>query len=273
MSWMWSSPPPEDETSGPSSDPYAPPTFDTSYSAATPSAENDDSQFGSAFVDDTDITPSETDTASSPDPFLPSSSSSSSPVPDFLGSSTGASSEQAPAIDFSTLGRINPNVISANPALQQPSVDYVFAEDYKDMRKKSPAEQLTFLTGSSYLSGIIAGTSMGLAQAIPESAGKPTRLRVNAVLNAVSKRSTSLGNSFGVLALAFSLSESALYNYTHDETLTNYAAAGAMAGAIFKSTSGIRPVAMWGVGGACFALATVYASRKGYYGRGLQGVL
>lgn len=114
---------------------------------------------------------------------------------------------------------------------------------------------------------------MGMAQAIPESAGKPARLRINAVLNAVSKRGISLGNGCAILALAFSLSESALYNYTHDETVTNYAAAGAMAGALFKSTRGVRTAGIWGAGGAALALATVYASRKGYYGRGLQGVL
>lgn len=170
--------------------------------------------------------------------------------------------------------RIDPSVLASRPSFQQgPGVDYVFADDYKEVRKKSPGEQLTFFTGTAFLTGSLTGASLGLAQAIPESAGKPMRLRLNAALNAVAKRGSSLGNTCSVLALAFSLSETALYNYTRDETLTNYAAAGALAGGFYKSTRGARVAGIWGLGGACLSLATVYATRQGYYGRGLQGTL
>lgn len=153
------------------------------------------------------------------------------------------------------------------------AVDYVFAEDYRSFRKKSGTEQLTYLTGGSYLTGAIIGGSRGFYDAMRASAGKGTKLRLNAVLNATGKRGAIMANTFGVLALAFSLSESALYNYTSDETLGNYAAAGATAGALFKSTRGPRTAAVWAAAGAVTALGTVWASREGYYGRGLQGVL
>lgn len=282
MSWLWSQPPSEDETLSPSSDPYAPSSFDSLDTSTDTSANAD--PFGSAFTADVDLSPPEQSTSSvtesqySSSSSTPSSSSfdfTTSPPPSFGADPVSSSDQQnTPSINFSTLGRINPSVISTNPGFQtQPSVDYVFADDYKDVRKKSSTEQLTYLTGGSYLLGSLAGASMGMAQAIPESAGKPARLRVNAILNAVAKRGTNLGNACGVLALAFSLSESILYNYTQDETIVNYAAAGAISGALFKSTRGIRPAGIWGLGGACLALGTVYASRRGYYGRGLQGVL
>lgn len=280
MSWLWSQAPSEDETLSPSSDPFAPSSFHSSPDTSTDASANAD-PFGSAFTADIDLSPPEQSTSSETESRYSSSAPSSSfdfttPPPPSFGADPISSSDQqsSPSINFSTFGRINPSVISANPGFQtQPSVDYVFADDYKDVRKKSSTEQLTYLTGGSYLLGSLAGASIGMAQAIPESAGKPARLRVNAILNAVAKRGTNLGNACGVLALAFSLSESALYNYTQDETIVNYAAAGAISGALFKSTRGIRPAATWGLAGACLALGTVYASRRGYYGRGLQGVI
>lgn len=278
MSWLWSNPPPEDETgSSSATDPYVPPNLETSFDTTLSSATNDvNDDFGTAFSDDIDLTPPQNEPNTTRlENYM---DSGSSPPSDFSFSNPAVLSSDndnsVPTIDFSSINRINPSVLSARPSLQySPSVDYVFADDYNDMRKKPPAEQLTFLAGSAYLLGGTTGAAIGLASAIPASAGKPARLRINAALNAVAKRGTSLGNTFGVLALTFSLSESLLYNCTNDETLANYAGAGAMAGALFRSTHGIRPAATWGVGGACLALATVYASRQGYYGRGLQGVL
>lgn len=272
MSWIWSNPLPEDETASP--DPYTPSSFGTSSESSPNDSSEPTDAFGTAFTDDVDITPPEND-SNVFDTYLNSGSGSTT---DFSNAQSDPlaplSSDSTPSINLSTLNRIDPSVISSRPSFQNsPAVDYVFADDYNEVRKKSPAEQLTFLTGSSYLFGSLTGASMGLAHAIPASAGKPLRLRLNAVLNAVAKRGTSLGNSCGVLALAFSLSETALYNYTQDETLTNYAAAGGLAGALFKSTRGVRTAGIWGAGGACLALATVYASRRGYYGRRLQGIL
>lgn len=273
MSWMWSTPPPDDEPVNP--DPYA--------SAFEQSSSSPNSAFGSAFSDDIDITPP-TSSHQSADPLLSSDHSASSLSPyalppshssSYSSSSSPSSSNDPsspPSLDFGTLSRINPSVVAPG-GLARPSVDYVFADDYKDVRKKSPAEQLTFLAGSAYLLGTAVGSALGLSEALPASRGKPARLRLNAALNAVAKRGAGLGNSAGVLALAFSLSETVIYNYTSDETVVNYAAAGAMAGALFKSTRGLRVAGVWGAGGAAVALATVYATRQGYYGRGLQGIL
>lgn len=275
MSWLWSSPPTEDET-GASSETYSPLPFETSFdpSATSTSTETVD-EFGSAFSDDIDLTPPEKDTNPvSHDDDLDFGNSQTTNFPFSAPGSLSPNNEPVPSIDFSSMNRIDPSVLSTHPSLRStPGVDYVFADDYNEIRKKSPAEQLTFTAGSAYLTGGLTGAAIGLATALPASAGKPARLRINAALNAISKRGMSMGNTFGVLALTFSLSESILYNYTNDETMANYAGAGAMAGALFKSTRGIRTAASWGVGGACLALATVYASRQGYYGRGLQGVL
>lgn len=173
--------------------------------------------------------------------------------------------------------QIDPTLVSPGSSIRSrsaaPSVDYVFADDYKPFRKKSGTEQLTYLAGSAYLTGAVIGGSRGCYQGLAASVGKAPRLRLNAVLNATGKQGALLANTFGILALAFSLSESTIYNYTSDETVGNYALAGAAAGAIYKSTRGGRAAAIWSIGGAALALGTVYASREGYYGKGLQGIL
>lgn len=277
MSWIWSSSPPSDEPLDSSTNPGSEEISIDPYSPAFPS-ENTGSttteSFGTAFSDDIDYSasPSGPSAADSFDIYAPQppTSFSTSPMDPI----------SSPSLDFGGMARINPNVVSPRNVLRprgpgdaSPTVDYVFADDYKDMRKKSGAEQLTFMAGSAYLTGAILGGSRGFYEALRASAGKPAKLRLNAVLNGSGKRGSALANAFGVLALGFSLSESALYNYTNDETLGNYALAGALAGGIYKSTRGPRVAAVWAAAGAVTALGTVYASRQGYYGRGLQGVL
>lgn len=274
MSWLWSAPPPDNEADAqPSSSDFQ---FSDPYSTRSVDQAPTDA-FGTAFDDDADATNAD---SSSFDVYASSSPS----VPAFDGSALPplpndpfaplAADGSPPAVDFSSMTRINPAVLSSRSMQHgSPAADYVFSDDYSEVRKKASTEQLTFFTGSAYLLGMAVGAGTGLASALPASRGKASRLRLNAVLNAVAKRGSNLGNAGAVLALTFSLSEAAIYNYTSDDTLFNYAAAGGMAGALFKSTRGIRLAGIWGVGGACFALASVYASRQGYYGRGLQGVL
>lgn len=235
-------------------DPYADP-----YASTLPTGT--DSSFGTAFTDDTDATPQE-----------PSFDIYSAPIapPSFGAPPT----EESPSVNFSTLGRIDPTILSPRSQMNRaPSVDYVFAEDYKDVRKKSGTDQLTYLAGTGYLLGAGLGGTAGAFTALKSSAGKPTKLKINALLNGAGKTGARMANTFGVLALVFSLSESALYNYTNDETLANYAAAGAAAGALFKSTRGVRVAGVWGLGGMALSVGAIWASRQGYYGRGLQGVL
>lgn len=251
--------------------------------------DDDPYSFGSAFSDDGfEDTPPDSDAYGAPFPSTLDAAPDTTPSFDFGASSSGASSlpggggRGAPSLDMARMGRINPATVA--PALgvyggaataggRPAGLDYVFAEDYKAARKKGAGEQLSYLAGGSYLTGAAVGGAVGLASALRESAGKTGKLRVNAVLNATGKRGALLANSMGVLALTFSLSETLLHNVTKDDSVTNYAAAGAMAGAIFKSTRGVRMAGIWAAGGAAVAVGAIYASREGYYGRGLQGLL
>lgn len=266
MSWLWSSPPPSDE----------PPTPIPEIITEDPYARSPTSDFGTAFDDDLPY-PSPHPSTDSFEFYSPQSDTFSSSFPTSFDTSTSPSSSQSPSLDFRTMRQIDPALISPGSSIRSrsaaPAVDYVFTDDYKSFRKKSGTEQLTYLAGSAYLTGALVGGSRGCYQGLAASIGKPPKLRLNAVLNATGRQGALLANAFGILALAFSLSESAVYNYSSDETMGNYALAGAAAGALYKSTRGGRVAAVWSAGGAVLALGTVYASRRGYYGQGLQGIL
>lgn len=182
-----------------------------------------------------------------------------------------------PTVNFDAMGSISAGTVS--PAFNvygQPAnggLDYVFADDYMEMRRKPLGDQLQYLCGAGYLSGMFLGGGYGLYEGMRASAGKSTKLRLNAVLNATAKRGIAASNGLAVVALFYTFSEGAIYNYLNDDTAVNYALAGAATGAIYKCTRGLRTAGIWGAAGAATALATVYMTRQGKYGRGLQGLL
>lgn len=266
--------------------------------------QDDPYSFGSAFSDDAaEEPPTSPDAFSNPfaapdtavtmdapsgatDPY-PSYNFASTPPPPGSSARVDGVSSGTPSLDMARMGRIDAGTVA--PALgvysrggragdvavpgRTPGLDYVFAEDYKATRKKGWGEQLVYLGGLSYLTGGIVGGGIGLATAVRESAGKTGKLRLNAILNGAGKRGALFANSMGVLALTFSLSETGIYNLTEQDSVLNYAAAGAAAGAVFKSTKGPRVAAIWSLGGMAVAVGAVYASREGMYGAGLQGAL
>ncbi|KAF6004056.1 hypothetical protein CCYA_CCYA04G1400 [Cyanidiococcus yangmingshanensis] len=215
--------------------------------------------------------------------------------------------DHGPRIDFSNLDRIQAETVApalgiyAAPGRQTGDVDYIFAEEYHDYRHKSWGEQLTFWAGVSYLSGAIIGGSLGLregiqkgnemvAELVSPAAGRGTgptpatslsvstasraKLRANALLNAVGRRAGRLGNAAGIIAILFSGFESFLHWFRDDvDDAWNYVGAGALAGAVYKSTAGLRVISVWGAGLATFGLVGLYGARRGIYGRRVRQLL
>ena len=78
-------------------------------------------------------------------------------------------------------------------------------------------EKLMYETGSSYALGFVGGGSFGIAQGLIRrvgGGGMNPKLRLNAVLNAAGKGSSTYANSFAVFALVYSISRSSL-RWTH----------------------------------------------------------
>jgi import inner membrane translocase subunit TIM23 len=77
------------------------------------------------------------------------------------------------------------------------------------------------------------------------------------VLNAVTRRGPFLGNSAGVIAMVYNGMNSTIGYYRGKHDMTNSVMAGALSGAMFKSTRGTRPMAI--SAGICASLAGGWA--------------
>lgn len=96
-------------------------------------------------------------------------------------------------------------------------------------------------------------------------ANAPPKLRLNSVLNSVTRRGPFLGNSAGVIAMVYNGINSTIGHYRGRHDSINSVVAGALSGMLFKSTRGIRPMLISGglVAGAAGAWAVgFFLNRK-----------
>uniref|UniRef100_A0A7S3TJ48 Mitochondrial import inner membrane translocase subunit TIM23 n=1 Tax=Strombidinopsis acuminata TaxID=141414 RepID=A0A7S3TJ48_9SPIT len=134
----------------------------------------------------------------------------------------------------------------AVPSAAQP--DFLFPESADDKYRRSWGERLTYHIGLGYLTGLVAGGAYGIREGLKNSQGDRQRIRINAVLNSTGKHGPNLGNSIGCLGMMFSLFETIAYNIRGEDDLLNVIGAGALAGGVFKSQSGLRAAGTAAVG-------------------------
>lgn len=118
-------------------------------------------------------------------------------------------------------------------------------------------------TGSFWLGGFAAGGLYGFAEGWRGAASPTLRIRINSVLNGVSKRGSSLGNNLGVLVFMYTG-----INYVAEEVLeldrhTGFDAAvplasGMVTGAAFNHAKGPRAAMLSGFIGAGISAAYHY---------------
>lgn len=77
-------------------------------------------------------------------------------------------------------------------------------------------------------------------------ANAPPRLKLNAVLNSITRRGPFLGNSAGVIAMVYNGVNSTIGYYRGRHDAVNSITAGAISGMLFKSTRGVRPMLISG---------------------------
>ena len=151
--------------------------------------------------------------------------------------------------------------------LNQQTLDYLTLEDsaLSDLpgsRSALPSrgwsDDLFYGTGVTYLSALTVGGAWGLIEGLRRSPpGAPPKLRLNSVLNGVTRRGPFLGNSAGVIAMVYNGVNSTIGYYRGRHDSTNSVVAGAISGMLFKSTKGLRPMLISGglVAGAAGAWA------------------
>ncbi|KAF2188735.1 mitochondrial import inner membrane translocase subunit tim23 [Zopfia rhizophila CBS 207.26] len=171
---------------------------------------------------------------------------------------------------------LDPSQLHPLAGLNQGTLDYLTLEDsvLSDLpgsRSALPSrgwsDDLCYGTGVSYLTALAAGGAWGLAEGLQKTS--PTvapRLRLNGVLNAVTRRGPFLGNSAGVVAMVYNGINSTIGYYRGKHDATNSVVAGALSGAIFKSTRGVRPMMI--SGGIVASVAGTWAVfRRVYFER------
>ncbi|KAF2095688.1 putative mitochondrial import inner membrane translocase subunit tim23 [Rhizodiscina lignyota] len=181
------------------------------------------------------------------------STSTTEPTDNFSSPSFQISTPSAPSTDsfiFDTQ-QLHP---LAN--LNQDTLDYLTLEDsvlseLPGSRSALPSrgwsDDLCYGTGVTYLSALAMGGVWGLAEGLNKSQGITSpKLRLNAVLNAVTRRGPFLGNSAGVIAMVYNGINSTIGHYRGKHDAANSIAAGALSGMLFKSTRGTRQMLISG---------------------------
>ncbi|KAG6854019.1 hypothetical protein C0991_011506 [Blastosporella zonata] len=185
------------------------------------------------------------------------SSSSSSNPSDYLRTANFSRSEGAPTSSGDAVTASDFLMAAYDPAKLHPlaelgdKLDYLLLDD--DKKSELPgagtaipsrgwSDDLCYGTGTMYLSGLALGGAWG----VREGARRPlavsnTRLRINSVLNSVTRRGTFIGNSAGVLALLYNGVNSSIDAVRGKHDTLGSMGAGAVTGALFKSTAGVKP--------------------------------
>lgn len=208
---------------------------------------------------------------SSSPPTSPSPSSSS-PLRDPADTFQPAPFDPSTAQDVSSFlnpGAFDPAQLHPLAGLNQDTLDYLTLEegalsDLPGGRSALPSrgwsDDLCYGTGATYLTALTIGGVWGLAEGLnktPSSA--PSRLKLNSVLNAVTRRGPFLGNSAGVVALVYNAINSTIGHYRGKHDALNSITAGALSGMLFKSTRGVRPMLI--SGGIVASVAGAWAVR------------
>ncbi|KAK5664242.1 hypothetical protein OQA88_459 [Cercophora sp. LCS_1] len=118
-------------------------------------------------------------------------------------------------------------------------------------------DDLCYGTGVTYLTALTLGGAWGLQEGLRRSNGQPPKLRLNSVLNAVTRRGPFLGNSAGVVAICYNCINSYIGYVRGKHDAANTILAGALSGMLFKSTRGVRPMMI--SGGVVASVAGVWA--------------
>ncbi|KAJ5129919.1 Mitochondrial inner membrane translocase subunit Tim17/Tim22/Tim23/peroxisomal protein PMP24 [Penicillium bovifimosum] len=158
--------------------------------------------------------------------------------------------------------------------LNQETLDYLSLEDsaldeLPGSRSVLPSrgwsDDLCYGAGTTYLTALCLGGAWGFVEGMkktPPSAAP--KIRLNTVLNSVTRRGPFLGNSAGVVAMVYNGFNSAIGYARGKHDASNSIVAGALSGMLFKSTRGLKPMMI--SGGIVASIAGGWAvTRKAFF--------
>ncbi|EGD95821.1 mitochondrial import inner membrane translocase subunit Tim23 [Trichophyton tonsurans CBS 112818] len=150
----------------------------------------------------------------------------------------------------------DPSELHPLAGLNKDTLDYLTLEDsalsdlpgsQSALPSRGWSDDLSYGTGTTYLIALTTGGAWGLIEGLKRSpASASPKLRLNSVLNSVTRRGPFLGNSAGVVALVYNGVNSTIGNVRGKHDAANSIVAGALSGMLFKSTRGVRPMMISG---------------------------
>ena len=150
----------------------------------------------------------------------------------------------------------DPSQLHPLAGLNQQTLDYLTLEEsalsdlpgsQSALPSRGFSDDLCYGTGVTYLTALGMGGAWGLTEGLSRlPASAPPKLRLNSVLNSITRRGPFLGNSAGVIALIYNSINSTIGYYRGKHDATNSVVAGALSGMLFKSTRGLRPMMISG---------------------------
>ncbi|BFZ55449.1 Mitochondrial import inner membrane translocase subunit tim23 [Savitreella phatthalungensis] len=171
-----------------------------------------------------------------------------------------------PSFDFSSFdaSRLHP-LAGASDTLEYLSLEDEALNSLPGSESALPSrgwsDDLCYGTGTTYLTCLGLGGAYGLVEGLRNSRPNDSfRLRLNTVLNSVTRRGPFLGNNGAVVAVLYNIVNSAIGNARGKHDAANSVASGFLAGVLFKSTRGLRPAL--NAGGIAGAAALIWSLSK-----------
>ena len=150
----------------------------------------------------------------------------------------------------------DPTQLHPLAGLNQDTLDYITLEDsaldeLPGSRSVLPSrgwsDDLCYGTGTTYLAALSLGGVWGLSEGLSRTpVSAPPKIRLNSVLNSVTRRGPFLGNSAGVVAMVYNGMNSFLGYTRGKHDAANSILAGGLSGMVFKSTRGLKPMMISG---------------------------
>ena len=150
----------------------------------------------------------------------------------------------------------DPGQLHPLAGLNQDTLDYLVLEESElDQRPGSQSilpsrgwsDDLCYGTGTTYVAGLSIGGAWGLAEGLHRTpVTAPPKIRLNAVLNSVTRRGPFLGNSAGVVAMMYNGLNSYFGYLRGKHDAANSIAAAGISGMVFKCTRGPKPMLISG---------------------------
>lgn len=184
----------------------------------------------------------------------PPDSGDSAPTTSFAAHPSSTIFDPSTVADVSSFlgpASLDPSVLHPLAGLNQ-GLSYLDLEDtalsslsggHSALPSRGWSDDLCYGTGTTYLVALATGGVWGLTEGLRKSPphARP-RLKLNAVLNAMTRRGPFLGNSAGVLAMLYNGVNSTIGHFRGRHDTANSVLSGAITGAVFKSTRGVRPM-------------------------------